>query len=332
MDSQIDISVVMSVHNAAPYLRQSIDSIVSQRDVNLEFVVVDDGSTDSSPNIIAEYAANDSRIRVLRHNNIGLTRSLIRGCASARGRYIARQDADDVSLPLRLKLQRDLLDSYSDVSCVSCWSWWIGPMNEFLYEVTRPITSQHVTDGLLNRGEGPPGHGSVMFRAEEYRKVGGYRSEFRFAQDWDLWLRLVELGQMACVPAFGYAYRVSANAISSSMKRQQDSLREIARLCYDARRRGDQELRLLREALRVSDQRKPSWLGRAPGNNYFVGKALLKRGDPRAQRYFGRVLRQNPLHVYSWLFFLASQLRRNDPRPPLTLQGTQLVPDAKGGG
>lgn len=89
------VSVVMSVFNGARYLSASIASILSQEDVDFELIIVDDGSTDATPGLLAEFAARDARVRVIRQDNSGITQALIRGCAAARGTFIARQDADD---------------------------------------------------------------------------------------------------------------------------------------------------------------------------------------------------------------------------------------------
>ena len=89
------ISVVMSVYNDERYLRQSMESILGQEGVDLELIVIDDGSTDESPTILDEYARQDSRIRLMRQENRGLTMALIRACADAKGEFVARQDAVD---------------------------------------------------------------------------------------------------------------------------------------------------------------------------------------------------------------------------------------------
>jgi glycosyltransferase involved in cell wall biosynthesis len=97
------ISVVTSVYNGERYLRESLESVLSQEGVDLELIVVDDGSEDSTPEILADSATRDPRLRVLTQENRGLTVALIRGCAEARGEFIARHDLDDLSLPGRLR-------------------------------------------------------------------------------------------------------------------------------------------------------------------------------------------------------------------------------------
>ena len=109
MSAYSEISVVMSVHNGGSDLADTMNSILSQERVQLEFIVVNDGSTDQTGQILDEYMRRDNRVRVIHQENTGLTRALIRGCAAATGEFIARQDAGDRSLPGRLRLQADTL-------------------------------------------------------------------------------------------------------------------------------------------------------------------------------------------------------------------------------
>ena len=98
------VSVVMSVYNGAEHLAETLDSVLQQEDCDFEFIVVNDGSTDSTASILDEYARRDPRLRIIHQSNTGLTQALINGCHQARGEYIARQDAGDVSLSSRLSI------------------------------------------------------------------------------------------------------------------------------------------------------------------------------------------------------------------------------------
>src|SRR5262249_15136656 len=128
-----DVSVVMSAYNGASHLAATMDSILSQQGIGLEFVVVDDGSRDQTGDILDDYARRDHRVRVIHQENTGLTRALIRGCDAARGEFIARQDVGDLSLPGRLKDQVTFLRNRDDCIFVSCWTDVVGPRDEFLY-------------------------------------------------------------------------------------------------------------------------------------------------------------------------------------------------------
>jgi glycosyltransferase involved in cell wall biosynthesis len=312
------ISVVTSVFNGERYLGPSLDSVLSQQGVDFELIVIDDGSTDESPQFLNDLALRDGRVRVLHQSNRGLTEALARGCAASRGRYIARHDGDDLSLPGRLQRQWRLLENDPGLSLVSCWGRAIGPCDEALFEISRPDDPVRATEELIEKEIGPAGHGSVMFRADLYRRVGGYRAAFRVAQDWDLWLRLIEHGRIAFVPEALYAYRVEEGSISARRRDQQVRLLEVARRCYAARRRGGAEGPLLAEAERVSSELRRGNGATGLGNSYFIGKCLLDRRDRRALPYLVRSLRRRPWHWRSWAALLLASLRCRATGEPIT--------------
>src|SRR5260370_42050748 len=134
MNDRPEVSVVMGVFNAGSRLRATVDSILSQKDVFLEFVIVDDGSTDQTLQILEEYARRDSRVKLMHQENQGLTKSLINGCALAKGTYIARQDAGDISLPNRLLEQLAFIKRHPNASFASCGTLYEAPSGEYLYE------------------------------------------------------------------------------------------------------------------------------------------------------------------------------------------------------
>ena len=182
------VSVVMGVRNGASCLAATLDSLASQEEVNLEIVVINDGSSDDTGEILAAYAARDPRLRVLERRGRGLTRSLIEGCQVARGPFIARQDAGDLSLPGRLRRQLRCLEEHPDASLCSTHVRLVVPEGATA-RVNTP-EPRDLADGLT----GPAIHGSVMMRRSAYERAGGYRSMFYFAQDIDLWSRMVEIG------------------------------------------------------------------------------------------------------------------------------------------
>ena len=143
MSTSSEVSVVMSVYNGASNLAATMDSILSQEGVEFEFIVVNDGSTDKTGEILDDYARRDDRVRVIHQENTGLTRALIRGCAAATGEFIARQDAGDVSLAGRLALQLDVFRNNSNVVMTSCGTRFVGPGNEVLYEVCQAGDELH---------------------------------------------------------------------------------------------------------------------------------------------------------------------------------------------
>jgi glycosyltransferase involved in cell wall biosynthesis len=296
-----------------------MDSILSQKGVDFEFIVIDDGSTDGGDAILDHYARRDGRVRVIHQENTGLTRALIRGCAEARGQYIARQDAGgEVSLPGRLARQFAFLEANPTVVLTSCGTRFVGPEGELLYEnVKQGDELQRGLEQLkLNRIRGPSHHGSTMFRRSAYQSVGGYRPEFRVAQDLDLWMRMVERGRCVATPEVLYQGTWQPGSISH-LRRQQQVLASKAILeCRERRRRGESEQPVL-DSLTAS-------LAKAGGKwkiphglsdarfHYFLGSILARREPDIARRYLRHAVESWPWHVKAWvkLVRLALQVPR----------------------
>lgn len=306
-----EVSVVMSVFNGAQYLRESIESILQQRDVSLELIVVNDGSSDNSAEILMKIASSDPRIIVIEQDNAGLTAALIRGCQAAKGELIARQDADDISLPGRLRQQRDALRQDASLVFVSSSAQGMGPNGEKLEVIQRPINPEVATHQLLFKKTGPPAHGSVMMRRAAYEAVGGYREEFYFAQDSDLWLRLGRIGKLKYLPEVLYAWRVSPSGISTTRHTAQWRFGDLGHACHSAVLRGEPETPHLKEAADLaltirSEKHQPLMLsGKTQAwGLYRIGTALARQGDKRARGYFWQTIQAQPLHFRAWIRLL----------------------------
>lgn len=293
------VSVVMGARNAGDELGPTLGSMLSQIGVDLEVVVVDDGSTDDTPARLAEIATCDSRVKVLTQDNQGLTVSLIVACGEARGRYIARQDIGDRSLPGRLSGQAEVLSTNPEVLMVTCGYRLSGPRREFLGDVMPPYPAEVWTDvlrsGDVARLHGPH-HGTVMFRRDAYFAVGGYRPEFYFAQDLDLWTRLASKGSLGLVPDVLYEVRVSHDSISARFGAEQ---RQLHRLIAEGNRRralGESDVDLLAKAAQIRPAAAKAPNGATTDMDYFVGSCLTACRDPAARHYLRRVLRERPLH------------------------------------
>lgn len=316
--SEITVSVVMGVYNGANFLNESINSVLSQQGVAFELIIVNDGSIDSTDAILADFAARDSRVRVLTQANQGLTCALISGCSIARGKYIARLDCGDIALPGRLNRQADILDNHPDCVFVSCWTEFFGPNGEYLYTAkgtgaagNRPniILSPSASWGTI---DGPSSHISVMFRADEYRNVGGYRDAFYFAQDWDLWYRLAERGTFLIINQRLCRARVTANSISfvSHGVQRQFALQSLRALRLRQDGLSDEiALESARQIVRPTLTERQKKCRRA-GANYYIARILTKNRDQRAHIYLLRALRLRPLYLRSWfaLFALSALL------------------------
>jgi glycosyltransferase involved in cell wall biosynthesis len=277
------ISVVMSVYNGAATLAATIDSILAQTLRDFECIVVDDGSTDDTPRILAAYAAGDSRIRVLRQENSGITRALIAGCDAATSAVVARQDCGDLSRPERLERMLPLLDT-----CVVAASQvvYTGPKGEPLYTTTH--ASNAVRHSLLHADvstiQSLPHHGSAVFRSDVYRQCGGYRPQFYFAQDLDLWIRMAALGDICITDDVLYEARIDVRAISSMHRREQIASAAIAIALRDGGGNLD-------DAAAIRPERRAVTRSTRAKAFYFIASCLRRRRDPRWRGYAVRAVR-----------------------------------------
>lgn len=306
----------MAVHNGGELLRESLDGILAQKGVDLELVVVDDGSTDSTATVLRSYARSVSNLTLISKAHEGLTRALIDGCRAASAPVIARHDAKDYSDPMRLRMQLDILESRPDVNVVSSWVQYRGPGGEDLGRLDTgegTVTGPDFHGG--SKGGQFPYHGSAMFRRKDYEDAGGYRTQFYFAQDIDLWLRLKETGAHFVIPRLLYTARVDVDSISGRFREEQDLLTRIAISATLARNKGRSEHELLRLAANVSRCEKRFRKRRnIARSSYFLGCLLHDKGKSGARQYFLRALRSNPIHLKSWYrLILSMRIQENPP-------------------
>lgn len=313
-----EVSVVMGVRDAGSELSRTVDSILGQQGVELELIVVDDGSTDGTPNLLAARAALDPRLRVLRQEPAGLTAALILGCAAARAPLVARQDAGDRSHPERLRLQRELFERLPALVLASSWTACFGPSAEplFVERGRAPADRPHrmLEGDPLEVVSGPTSHGSVMFRADAYRKAGGYRLQFALGQDWDLWQRLGLLGDFLQVGATLYARSFHARSLSFAFHDLQVEFGRLSLAALRARSVGEPEelvLSLAEDLARRMDLERAARVRRgAAMGEYHVGELLRRVGDPRCRGYFRRALETRPTLLRAALRLMQSMVLR----------------------
>lgn len=220
------VSVVMSVYNGAPYLRQAIESILAQTFDDFEFLIINDASTDETRQILTSF--RDPRIIALENEqNLGLAASLNLAIDGARGEYIARQDADDLSYPQRLAEQVAFLDAHRKVGAVGATTEWIDSAGNTLQIWRQPTENADIQQTLLRYC--CLIHGSTMYRHVAALQMGNYDSKMRTGQDYDFWLRLSEMWDMACLPETLYRYRWHENMASRERRVEQENNAEIAR-------------------------------------------------------------------------------------------------------
>jgi glycosyltransferase involved in cell wall biosynthesis len=190
------VSIVMPVYNAERYLELAIKSILNQTHEDYEFIIIDDGSMDDTLDIIKAYSKNDKRIRILvNQKNLGIVASLNYGLANARGKYIARMDADDYSHPLRIEKQVAYLDSHPEIGLLGTAYRSIDETGHCL--VIRDIPSEDIVIRWISLFNCAFNHPSVMFRNDIYKIVGGYNPDMENAEDYDLWSRMLHYTKVA---------------------------------------------------------------------------------------------------------------------------------------
>ena len=212
----------MSVYNGSSYLEETMESIVNQTFTDFEFIIIEDCSTDNSPEIIANYANKDKRIIIVKNEeNIGLTKSLNKGLKLAKGDYIARQDADDVSLPSRLEKEVLLLENNPEIGLVSCSFDVIDSQGNRIGEHKRLKSNPDLVSWYLLFHNHIGGHSQVMFRKKLAIELGGYDENRRYSQDYELWSRLMLVSKIAILPDFLLKRRKHSESISVSKSSEQ---------------------------------------------------------------------------------------------------------------
>jgi glycosyltransferase involved in cell wall biosynthesis len=211
----------MSCFNSSRWLNDAIFSVTEQTFRDFEFIIVNDGSTDDSLEIINQFACHDTRIVVISKQNSGLADSLNVGIQYARGEWIARLDSDDICEPTRLEKQLNRAKENLSLVFIGSGLTIIDefgiPAETYLYPERHASLLKNLYSGQMF-----PPHSSAFFRAKNVRDVGGYRTRIKRAEDCDLWLRLAEVGELGCIKEPLVRVRKHADQIShdNSGKRQ----------------------------------------------------------------------------------------------------------------
>lgn len=211
------ISVIMSVFNGQKYLEESIKSVTSQSFVDFEFILVDDGSTDSSFDIIKKHADLDKRIKIIKNQkNIGLTKSLNEALKQSSGEFVARIDADDICYSDRLKKQIEFMEENKNCHLVSTCCDIINEGSEKLYVHCPPSNETSLKWSMIFRN--PIRHSTVMWRNSEKFT---YDEDYTYAQDYDLWRRVQDYG-IQTIPDTLAAVRTHREAVTHINILEQD--------------------------------------------------------------------------------------------------------------
>ena len=215
------ISIVMSVYNAQDYLEKAIDSILNQTYENIEFIIINDGSTDKSLEIINKYAQQDDRIVIIDQKNMGLTKALNVAIKKAAGNYIARMDADDISMPSRFENFIKYIEQNGDIELYSTPSYVINEIDEVQKIIPNYFRRNGFDQKLLNYYNSMI-HGALIVKADILKKYL-YNEKYKYSQDFELYHRLMKNGYKISYDKnnISYQLRVHSNSISSQQKPEQ---------------------------------------------------------------------------------------------------------------
>nr|QNO55030.1 hypothetical protein FPOEFMDM_00015 [Methanosarcinales archaeon ANME-1 ERB7]QNO55101.1 hypothetical protein MNNOGLJF_00015 [Methanosarcinales archaeon ANME-1 ERB7] len=185
------ISVVMSTYNEEKYVKDSIASILNQTFSDFEFIIIHEyGSTDRTLEILKCYSVLDERINILINDEyIGFAESLNKGIKNAKGKYIARMDAGDISHPERFEKQVKFLEEHEDVCIVGTWAYWIKKDKKIIGEWRPPAVINNISLFKIS----PAIHSSIMIRKKLFEEIGNYNSKYR-AEDFELYMRAMKNG------------------------------------------------------------------------------------------------------------------------------------------
>ena len=245
----MSVTVLMPVYNGAATLRQALDSILAQDLGGIEVLVVDDASTDGSACVAAEYATRDPRVSALvNEQNLGLAATLNHGLELARHELVARMDQDDEALPGRLRYQLEFMTRNPGIVVAGTFVYNMGATREQDRLVRLPVTPREI--GRTLPRENCLYHPSVVLRRTPVIAAGGYRAEFRNAEDYELWLRLSRHHDLANIPLPLLRYRLSPGGMTLAGKWEQlyyvslaqASFREPALSLAEAHERALEEL------------------------------------------------------------------------------------------
>lgn len=207
------VTVLMSCYNGEKWLSESIESILNQTFKHFEFLIIDDGSLDSSLSIMKDYAKKDFRIHIESKINSGLPDSLNVGLRKAKGTWIARLDADDIAEPERLQKQYDLVTSDPELIVIGSAFRETDEHGNSGSIQYYPTTHRKLKKNLLTKRRFFA-HSSAFYHKEKALKAGGYRPRIKKSEDYDLWLRLSELGKMASIQEPLIRFRTHPDQIS----------------------------------------------------------------------------------------------------------------------
>jgi glycosyltransferase involved in cell wall biosynthesis len=304
------VAAILGVRNGAATVGAAVGSLLAQTWRDLEVVVVDDGSTDATLSVLSAIA--DRRLRILPATGSGLTPALQQGLAETDSEFVARLDADDLARPDRLARQLEFLLARPRVAVVGSAAQFVDARGANCGRSAPPCEPSELARVLPRRNR--IHHPTVVMRRAAIEAVGSYRTSFRLAQDYDLWLRCLERHELANLPEPLTWYRIHAGSLSVARQRTQAAYADLARTAWHRRQRGLPEgLADAAAVIEQADRRAAS----CPAELARVLSQLALRGGRRlvAVGHAARALALQPWAARGWTTLVASLMLPAGPRP-----------------
>lgn len=294
MPAKQSISIVLPVYNAAKYLREALASVRWQTMASWECICIDDGSTDESSEILRQFAAADSRIRVVRQGNQGIVGALNRGLREARHEWVAIMHADDIAAPKRLEVQQRFIQLNPDCIVVGSDMQTVDPDGKPV-EWQRAACDHAEIERLLLAGKNTMNHPTVMMRRDAVLAAGMYRPQHEWVEDADLWLRLARVGRLANIPRVLLKYRLHEGSLTWTRRETvNERMRALLAEAYSDRGLAIPRLDRLVPPLKPLRPSSSKWARRAARSGYFS----------TARKHLGRIW-QTEGHSANWMHVFA---------------------------
>ncbi len=302
------VSVLMTVYNGEHYLAEAVESILEQTFTDFEFVIIDDGSTDNSLELLREFEKRDPRIRLFARPHSGIVPAANFGLRQCRGEFLARMDSDDVAFPHRFEVQVRTLRQRPEVVVVGGAYDLIDAAGRFLRRQWPPTDNETLQE-LSLRGSTPICQPLAMIRMSAIDQVGEYDRVVETAEDNDMWLRLGGVGELMCLPEVLLKYRQHAASVS-----------EVKALAQAQRIRIGCEKAYARRHVQRTFHPPPAWRPSGEQSRYLFlcqyGWWAFRHAQRSTAIIYGlKAVQKQPLNRKGWSLLMTSLLKPM-PIPP----------------
>lgn len=297
-----EITVLMPVYNAEKYLREAVDSVLAQTYQHFEFLIVNDGSTDSSLDILSGY--KDPRIRIVNRENGGVSAALNTGLREAQGNYIVRFDADDICYPKRIELQYEFMKNSPEYILAGSDADYINKEGEFIFT----FRNKGHSDEEIRRfcmESCPFIHSTVIYKKDVVMALGGYEVKAHTFEDYFLWVKLIRQGKVYNFKEALIKVRFNPESVTVDARDYSSDFRAIHREALQTGNINDEQEKIILNSIRRIDISKKE----LSYNRMLAKKFLWNNYQPqKARRHIREVLRQKPIDPMAYILFLLSLL------------------------